>query len=464
MLALALASVAAASLLTAGCNRGVEREPRAAGPIQPSVVAVIVLDTVRADAITPRDAPAITALGRSGVVYSRARSPAPLTMPAMAAAFTGLYPHKVGVFGHSRRDRVSPRAPLLGVLARRAGYRTVAVVTNPWLANRQTGFTRGFDSFTSGRTLSAGRTRLAAPKVAGRALEELARNDPRPLFLWLHFMDAHMPYGDGDAPTAVTEDFAADAETRSRIFFGARGYDREQIDATVRAYERAVRTIDDAVSSILQALPDDALVLLFADHGEALGEHGLFFAHDFTLREELLRVPLVLRAPGIASGLVVDEPVSLLDVLPTLCALAVLDCPEALDGDRLPGTGVERVAGNAKREDSSRLFFAASARARKRYACPWLTVPGERGRLTAVIRNGRKLVRTPAPAGVIEYRAFDLRRDPGETTDVFDWSLDTELVRILEEWSIEAATSSPAAPARLPAGTARELRELGYLD
>ena len=454
--AIALIALAVAMAFSPGCAN------RHRDGARPSIV-LVVLDTVRADRLAPdappqarASTPTLNRFARSAVVYRQARSPAPLTMPAMAALMTGRYGHTVGITGHSRRDRLVANADTLATIARRAGYRTAAVVTNPWLALPASGFSRDFETFVSGRTLGRGKTRMHADEVVDEAERILATRDARPTFLWVHFLDAHMPYTDGEIETQITEDFARSTEARSRIFFEA-PYSPAEIAATRDAYHAAITRIDKALARLFEQLPSNAIVVLLADHGESLGDHGLYFAHDFTLYDELLRVPLMVRAPGVSPG---DDStaVSLIDVLPTICALADLDCEKNLDGLRLPSTGGEE---NSSRF-AQRTLYAATSPARARYRCPWLLVPGLEGRLTMALSGHRKLIRMPTPSGT-SYRAYDLTEDLTETVDRFAADTDRALAADLDAWSI-SATALRSNPLEIPKRHARELRELGYLQ
>ena len=425
----------------------------------------MALDTVRADHLAPYASPGMPAatpalerFARSAMVYERARTPAPLTMPAMAAVMTGRYPHAVGITGHSREDRLVAGADTLAAIARRAGYRTAAVVTNPWLAHPGGGFPRDFETFVSGRTVGRPRTRMRADEVVDEAARILATSDTRPTLLWVHFLDAHMPYTDGEVKTRVTEDFKRSAELRSRIIFEA-PYPPAELDATRSAYASAIARIDTALGRLFDRLPSNAIVVILADHGESLGEHGLHFAHDFSLYDELLHVPLVVRAPGVTPGRDASA-VSLIDVLPTICALAKLDCGAKIDGRRLPQTGGDDPSPGSPQ----RTLYAATTPARARYRCPWLLVPGVEGRLTMALVAQRKLIRMPTPIGPV-YRAYDLVADPAETVDVFDANRDRALVTDLDAWSAAADPAIAPAPAeKLSKPLTRELRELGYLD
>jgi arylsulfatase A-like enzyme len=425
---------------------------------QPTVL-LLTLDTVRADRVGgPRDlTPSLDELANGARVFANARSPAPFTLPAMAAVMTGLYPHSVGIGSHSRQDRLSPDAPTLAELARRAGYETAAVVTNPWLTNEHSGFARGFDRFSSGKTRGGSRARMSAEEVVAEGLAILREARERPLLLWLHFMDAHMPYGDALGESAIGRDFAAGPDERSRLFFRA-PYEPAEIRAATLAYDAAVSKIDKALAPVIAAVGDHTIVVLLADHGESLGEHGLHFAHDFTVYDELLRVPFLVKAPGLVPGRSA-APVSLIDVLPTLCTLARFECPGELDGTALP---FDDNVSDADRP--ARMLFAASAPLRQRYDCPWLEVPGLEGRWTAAVAGERKLIRVPTPEGP-RYRAYDLRADPDETADRFDPALDASLVSALEAWTKSAIPSRADSTRSRPRDdVTRELEELGYLD
>jgi len=438
-------------------NAALDARPR------PRVVAFLVLDTARADRVATLKTltPNLVRFAASTVVFERARTPAPFTMPAMASLMTGRYPHEAGIVTHSRGERLAPRVPTLAELFQRAGYETAAVVTNPWLASRGTGFARGFETFISGRDLGGERTRMSAERVASQGLAILGAHRHRPLFLWLHFMDAHMPYGDVLPPNAVSRDFVGSPAERSRLFFRA-PYTEEELRATRASYDAAIAKIDTALAPVLDALGDDAIVFVLADHGESLGEHGLHFAHDFTLYDELLRVPLLVKVPGVRPARS-TATVSLVDIAPTVCALAKLECATDLSGTMLPE--IAPPADPSREMTASRPLFATSAPARARYDCPWLTVPGLRGRASAVVRDDRKLIRLPTRSGP-RYQAYDLAADPAESTDRYDSERDAALVALLEQWTAAAvpAPKSTAASDPISKPLADELRELGYLD
>ena len=264
-------------------------------------IVLIVIDTMRADRLgalgaDPSPTPALDRLAARAQLFEQARTTAPFTMPATASLMTGRYPDGVGIRNHSVADRLSEQAPTIAELARAAGYRTAAVVTNPWLARPSSGFRRGFERFVTGRDRPPGTDdatgwRMSAAGVANAAIEILAADHNAPTFVWVHFMDAHMPYtpsptyADKRAPRAQAShtlaNFADEDFDRQALYFSAA--DADDIEIVRTAYDAAIETVDHEISRILATLDDDDIVIVAADHGESLGEHGLFFAHDFTL-------------------------------------------------------------------------------------------------------------------------------------------------------------------------------------
>jgi len=392
----------------------------------------------------------------------------------MAALFTGLYPDHAGVINHTPRDRLSTPAAVLAERAAAAGYATAAVVANPWLSNPAMGFDRGFERFVSKRDVGARHERFDAGAVTDRAIERWANADHEPLLLWVHYIDAHMPYqppadtaatfGNASGTSAVVRDFAQGRAARERIYFTG-AYPEAELQATRALYDAAIRHVDTEVGRLLDAVERSdrgrtTAIVVVADHGESLGDHGLYFAHDFTLYEELLHVPLIIEAPGVAPGRR-RSLVSLVDVMPTLCSLMRLDCDGAFDGAALP------LAADARDTGDARVVFAAGAPERARYGrSPFTFVGGPEGRWTMARRGSEKLIRIPHPDGP-RWQAFDLDADPAELHADTASGDHEGLRRDLEAWGarmrVERAPAG-APPATFSDDQLEDLRALGYLD
>ena len=297
--------------------------PQAGGAQRPNVV-LVTLDTTRADRMgflgsTRGLTPALDALARESVVFTRAVAQAPITTVSHATLLTGTYPpfHRVVDFGSRLPDDVSY---LPGVL-HRDGYRTGAFVGSLILDPRggtAPGFDRGFDVYDAPfRLRRPGEDRYQTLErrgdtVVSRAIDWL--DTPAagsPFFLWVHLYDPHDPY---DPP--------ADLKTR----FAAAPYDGE-IAGADRAVGRLVARLRQ------RGLLTTTIVVVAADHGEALGEHGED-THGLFLYDETQHVPLVVRAPGVPAMSVATR-VRLADVAPTIVELAGLGRMSGTQGESL---------------------------------------------------------------------------------------------------------------------------------
>ncbi len=278
---------------------------------RPNVV-VILIDTLRRDHLpfygySRPTAPFLTRLAAGGVVFERAYSTSSWTPPAAASLFTSLYPFQHGVLRGFQlaqrierltgaRIRLSPvpaAAQTQAEALASRGYRTFAITENPNLV-AEMGFAQGFTSFTSfPKSLDAhtilGRLSELAPQLRARG----------PYFLYLHFMDVHGPYRERPP---LFDDSLTDASARR-----------------ISAYDSGIRALDDGLQQAFTALGwgEDTLVIVTADHGEELGDRGSW-GHGATLFGEVMNVPLLVYPPGGGAPRRVSDPVSLIDVLPTL--------------------------------------------------------------------------------------------------------------------------------------------------
>jgi len=336
-------------------------------------VIVITIDTMRADALGS-DTPFLASWARRGVRFLRARTPIPLTLPAHASLLTGLLPP-----GHGLRDNTAPPLPaasrrgftLLAEEFAQAGYATAAFVASNVL-DRRYGLDAGFSRYEGPPSPTGGEPRFAeihAPEQADRALRWLAaRPKEKPFFLWVHFFDPHDDYRqfDGDDRRPAT---AAATDSARELYAGE------------------VRRVDAALERLLAGIdPARTVVLVAADHGESLGEHGEA-THGHLCYGCTMDIPLLLAGPGVPATLEDARACSLVDVAPTLRRLCSL--PErGGDGQDLLSPDVPRV------------IPGESLYAHRLYG--WAQV-------SAVFDGERSLV----DAGP-RLEVFDLRRDPQE--------------------------------------------------
>ncbi|NUN53608.1 MAG: sulfatase, partial [Planctomycetaceae bacterium] len=309
--------------------------------------------------------PRLARIASEGVRYARAFTPAPWTPPSHASLFTGLAMHRHGL-RVGRGDRMHHGIPTLAKTLAGAGYRTVGFSSNAYISE-QTGLHAGFAEFTrtyagpekngpAEKTNDAEAMRaavaswLGSPGVSRKGRAKGAGGPP--LFLFLNFMDCHQP--NRPPPTDVLAvkgpDVAADDLAKAAALIqpdflqhlmGTRPFDASILRGLNARYDASALYLDRKTGEILDLLEEhgigrDALLVMTADHGEGLGEHGLV-EHRLSLYDNLLHVPLTLRRPGrFEGGKVVERAVSLMDVYPTILEEAGVPVPAGTGLDALP--------------------------------------------------------------------------------------------------------------------------------
>ncbi len=325
-----------------------ESTPRAPAVDDRPSVLLVTFDTTRADHIgaygyEPAETPTIDTLAAAGTLYERAYSTAPLTIPSHSTIFTGRNPPTHGV--RDNGDFNLGEAEI--TLAERftdAGY-TAAAFTSAFPTQARWGFDQGFavyhDPLERPPTQLDWSDQRRADEVVDDALTTLGAMGDGPLFVWLHFFDPHWPYDppppfDPDEPACEGLGTGADPERE------ARSAARDACD--LARYDGEIAYTDHQLGRFLEwwdhAHPD-SWVVVTADHGEGLGDGGER-THGFLLHDGTIRVPLVLRGPDIEAGVRVDDPVSHVDIAPTLLNLAGLPLHEGLQGLDLREGGSER--------------------------------------------------------------------------------------------------------------------------
>jgi len=300
-------------------------------PRGPSVdVLVITIDTLRADALTPEDMPALADAAARGTRFVRARAPAPLTLPSHTTLLSGVLPPVHGIHDNTAAPLPDPAGrayPLLAEDFHEAGYATGAIVASSVLDPRYR-LDQGFDEYRHPPRAPAG-TPVFGSFPAEEQVQRVrawldARTPGRPFFLWVHLWDPHAPY----------EPYPGDARGRKGTYEG--DSDRER-------YLGEVRRADAAIEAILGMVdPDRTVIVIASDHGESLGEHGEA-SHGYLCYGATMDVPLVLLGPGVPAGVEDDRVAGLEDVAPTLRKLAGLE-PGRGDGRDLLARPAGRIA------------------------------------------------------------------------------------------------------------------------
>ncbi len=290
-------------------------------------IVLVSIDTLRADHLRSygyarETSPAIDALAATGAQFLQARSPSPWTLPSHATMLTGLLPttHAVIEDGLALTTDTPRLASVLGD----AGYRTGGFVTALFVS-RLYGFERGFDRFEDFdiRTMKENLTKETdAAQVVDEALAWWASVPAgEPVFLFVHFYDAHYEY---DPPGAYGSTFdrkpeRGDPRYRNYDWHTAHPLDDRALAHQEAQYDEAIRYVDDQIARLVAAASNrKTLWVITSDHGEELGERGSW-GHAHTLYAEQLHVPLVVSGEGVQATRIA-EPVGLQDVAPTLAS------------------------------------------------------------------------------------------------------------------------------------------------
>ncbi len=446
------------TLVLIGCGFGVTEAP---APDRPHVI-LVTLDTTRADALgsygaAPETTPHLDALAASGTRFEWALSHVPSTLSSHASMLTGLDPH-----GH-RVPRngfpLDPSLPTLATVLQDAGYETRAVIAASVL-DESMGLAAGFAHYDDDLQIDQTvRYEDRGDRVTERALAAVdGRAADRPLFLWVHYFDAHHPY---EAPPAAAAAFVDpshsppwldDEELEAGEAF-RKGLASSEDMAWLRStYQAEVHWQDQQIGRLLvglgeRGLLDEAIVAVAGDHGEMFGEEPLRpMGHSFDIDLAVTRVPLILARRGETSWTprVVTQPVALSDLGPTLLA----------------ATGVQGKLGQGQdlglllrgEPLSPRPLFLEATRGRTpKSPNQWNNLAHER----AVIDHGRLFIRGPYgpdKAYSLEAAQSPLALDAGDMQ---------RLEHVLADWDRRAPPyREPVAENPLRAA----LEALGYID
>jgi arylsulfatase A-like enzyme/Tfp pilus assembly protein PilF len=399
------------------------RYARASAPVSGPII-VISVDTLRADHLpaygyTHVRTPAIDALAADGVVFERAYSHAPQTLPAHAALLSGRLPFENGV-----RDNVGFTVKngerLLPQMLRDRGFTTGGVVS-AYVLRKETGIGQGFDFFdgempAASPELSIGQVQrdgAASEKIAEQWLDSIGTSRA---FLFLHLYEPHKPY----APPERFAEFAP--------------------------YDGEIAYADEIVGQLVKYLKshqlyDRSTIILLSDHGEGLGDHGEQ-EHGLFVYDEAIRVPLIIKQEGNAgAGRRVANLVQHVDIVPT-----ILDLVKAPGSGGFRGRSLKPVLDGTGRLAETSVYSEALY---ARYHFGW-------SELTALTDDRYRYIKAPRE------ELYDLEHDKGERSNIAEertqarQALRSALDRI-------AAGAAIQAPTDISADARERLQALGYV-
>jgi len=416
-----LASVAIAALLAFA-------HPASAAEKTP--VVLISIDTLRADHLsaygyTKIRTPNIDSVAGNGTIYQRIDSQIPLTLPSHTSLMTSTYPFENHV--EANGENVPPGAVTLASVLRANGYRTAAFIGS-MILDRSYGLDAGFDVYDSPFETAPGETpnpysarvRRDATLVTRAARQWIDRNRGEPLFAFLHLYDLHTPYTlpqvAGLAPSVT-------------------GYDAELLHV-----DQALGGLRDAL--VRDGLWDNALVILLADHGESLGDHGET-SHCYFIYESTMHVPLMIHWPAGAAKFPekVGQPGGLIDVAPTILDFLHIPPPASFAGvSLLPGQGERAIYGESVYPQES--FGWAALRSLQSGPYKYIDAP--------------------------KAELYDLLKDPGERMNILPAHSDAarqmkaRLDALMARYPPKPQPAAAEIPAQIPAQTRQVLGSLGY--
>jgi arylsulfatase A-like enzyme len=436
-------------------------------------VLLVTMETTRADHLgaygySRPTSPSFDRMAARGALFESALTVSPSTNPSLASLMTSLYPHEHGV--RSLLRPLDPEARTLAEILRGAGYRTGAIQTHHFMKSAS-GIAQGFDSYED--SFIGERRADEAARLAVRWIEGASRGG-RPWFLWVHLVDPHWPY---DPPAQAASLFGPpDPRTldlyrdlsQGRVSMGSvifrNGMSPDLVQSFVNLYDGEIRFMDDALGAIVDAVDDTeaeerTIIAVTSDHGEALGEHDYYFEHgDFGTTPEI-HVPLAFVAPGLVPpGVRVPSTVRSIDVAPTILELAGLPAEIQFRGlSMLPmlrggGGGEDRACFG---EAGARYHIENNRREIEGVAGKWRWMQRGRYKLVHIPRTSRPPIR----------KLYDLRNDPGETTNllidlrgVAGW-----MERDLDTWLTEGRLAVGSG-ARMDRATFERLKTFGYIN
>jgi arylsulfatase A-like enzyme/Flp pilus assembly protein TadD len=404
-------------------------------------VLLITIDTLRADHLSCYGGrrvrtPAIDALAAQGTRFENTLAQVPITLPSHTVILTGTYPMYNG-----ERDFTSPSLPTrVGLLAeafQRHGYDAAAFVSS-FVLDSSWGLNRGFQTYDDHfdpqqfKISNPGNIERRAEETVGRLLawfksRPQGGTTARPFFVWLHLYDPHRPY---DPPEPFHTEYAG------HLYDGEIAYTDSQL-----------KRVFDALRA--NGLYDRALIVLVADHGESLGEHGED-EHSYFIYNATLRVPLIFKLPRRAgSPRLVRRLVGTIDVAPTLLGLLHMQDPLSR---QFQGTSLaSEILG--KGAASERPIYSETYYPRDSFG--W-------SELRCISTDRFKYIEAPHP------ELYDLLNDPQELHNLYGEraslaaALRQQLDGIERRYNSASAQSAAAGPPLSPE-TVEKLKSLGYL-
>ena len=484
-----------------------DQAPPGASARSGRLIILISIDTLRADHLSLYGYPRLTSpnldlFALDGAAFEDASSVSPWTLPAHASMLTGLHPlaHQVTRPGRKLPQEIPTVAKLLG----ERGWRTAAAVNSSWLLRKPHELRRDFEEFYYVQEVL--NQRFPTLGVTDKAMEWIAQAnaDGADLLLFMHYYDVHSDYNslpqheklfvvpyegpvDGTTwqlnlaslPEAYIESCRTDFDGE-RCRFGdgdaARYVDESvtQLDFTAQdlrhleaLYDGGIRQLDAELGRFFRVLEDEGVldrahVINTSDHGEEFSDHGAFY-HLMTTYQEVLRVPLIIRGPGVRQKQRIAAPVSLVDIAPTILSWGGVGAPESFEGLDL-GPILDGGPEEKRHRELHARLHGRFQHAEASGGLQWQKRAKGMFPVFSSIRKGNfKLVHQESPERVALY---DLEADPSEKTDLSASKPEVVHILLSEMERRRGQFESDSVPdnqIELDPEEAERLRALGYI-
>jgi arylsulfatase A-like enzyme len=454
-------------------------------------ILLITIDTLRADHLgcygnASIHTPTIDSLAAGGIKFQRATSQVPLTLPSHTSILTSTYPPIHGVRDNARYS-FGNSIPTLAEVLKESGYLTSAFIS-AFVLDSRFGLDEGFDVYddniqnqayfyffsASPPFALAGGLKLLglsppykperkADQTTGAVIEWIEKNRESRFFMWVHYFDPHGPLNPPApydtlylSPGTDPHRFRDDIEDLISLLgkVDSRELSDEEIEGIKSLYKGEVTFTDHHIGNLMKSIRelgigDRTLVVLTSDHGQSLSEHH-YIGHSMELYQEIMHIPLIINYPGqLQQGLVVEELVQSIDIMPTILSSLEIEVPVSCSGSNLLRL-VEPSARN--RDDSNQWAYIET-----------LFPKPARNKLVGLSSEDYKYIR--ALEGERE-ELYHVKTDPKEMDNLA--SADTQrseqmrnhILSLLEEWQNE----STSIEIPLDHQTTEAMKALGYIQ
>lgn len=474
------------------------------------------MDTARFSDIHGAPTSEIQSIAKNGTDFENTVASAPWSLPSHASIFTGLYPSKHGA--HAEHKKLEKNVTTLAELLAESGYETLAVSNNTWISE-EFGFAQGFETFyktwqyiqsdtdfgeiartkegseqlraLAGRLTEGSLVTNLVNTVYGKFLRRRqddgaqqtnewirnwlrSRNDSRPFFLFVNYLEPHLEYRPPKTvtkrflPPNVSYDEAMDVPQDAwRYIVGKTEMTERDFEILRALYRAEIVYLDERIGELRRTLEDageweSTLVVLTGDHGENIGDHGLM-DHQYCLYETLLHVPLVVSGGAFTGGRKDDRLVQLTDLAPTLLDAVGIEAPMARDE-------FQGVSFHPDSDDDSRKYAIAE------YMGPQPSMEALEKRVGTLPEHAREFDRSLRSIRGSDYKLvrgsdglrelYRISEDPAEQNDLADErpvvvsKLESQLEDWLDSFDHAEASGSPS----MSQSTQSRLEDLGYLQ